>query len=252
MPSTPLQSYMICTAPRSGSTLLCRLLAATKIAGNPDSHFHSPSLDDWLDDYGLKRADYADTEDCLRALINSAIARGKGGTDIFGLRLQRPSFDYVMQQLGRLLPGQMRDARRIEQAFGATLYIHLTRSDRLGQAISYVRAEQTGLWHRNADGTELERLAPAQDARYDAAAIRGQMAALTALDAAWERWFEREGIRPLRLTYDALSEQPQRILAEVLAALYLDPGHARSVEPPTAKLADDVSRAWRDRFESES
>ncbi len=115
-----------------------------------------------------------------------------------------------------------------------------------------MRAEQTGLWHRNADGTELERLAPAQDARYDAATIKGQMAALTALDAAWERWFEREGIKPLRLTYDALSEHPQRILAEVLAALHLDPGYARSVEPPTAKLADDVSRAWRDRFESES
>ncbi|MBT6203829.1 MAG: sulfotransferase, partial [Rhodospirillaceae bacterium] len=38
------QSYVICTSPRSGSTLLCSLLAATGLAGNPCSHFHDPSI----------------------------------------------------------------------------------------------------------------------------------------------------------------------------------------------------------------
>ncbi|MGY6696709.1 MAG: Stf0 family sulfotransferase, partial [Roseinatronobacter sp.] len=45
-------------------------------------------------------------------------------------------------------------------------------------------------------------LAPSQEARYDAAAIRHYMASLAALDEAWERWFEREGIKPLRIKYD--------------------------------------------------
>ena len=251
MTSIPFRSYMICTAPRSGSTLLCGLLVATCTGGNPDSHFHSSSLDNWLDDYDLKQTVYASREECLRAVFKCAVSRGKGDTEIFGLRMQRGSFDHFMQQLRVLFPGSMSDVERIEKAFGSTLYVHLSRPDRLGQAISRVRAEQTGLWHRNADGTELERLAPPQEARYDAAAIRHHMSSLAALDEAWERWFEREGIKPLRINYDVLSKDPKRVLAQVLSKMCLDPTKAQAVETPTAKLADALSREWRERFESE-
>lgn len=251
MTRTPFRSYMICTVPRSGSTLLCGLLAATGVAGDPDSHFHAPSLAGWLTDHDLNRTDYATDRDAVRAVFDAALARGKGETDVFGLRMQRGSFDHFLTQLERLVPGRMRDGARIEAAFGPTLYVHLSRPDRLDQAISRVRAEQSGLWHRNADGSELERLAPPQDARYDAAAIAQHMAAHEALDAAWERWFRAEGIEPLRLTYDALSKDPRGVLAQVLSALHLDPARARSVAPPTARLADAMSREWRCRFERE-
>lgn len=38
------RAYVICTSPRSGSTLLCKLLAATGQAGKPKSYFHKPDL----------------------------------------------------------------------------------------------------------------------------------------------------------------------------------------------------------------
>jgi LPS sulfotransferase NodH len=242
---------MICTAPRSGSTLLCGLLAATNTAGNPDSHFHSSSLAEWMDDYGLRHSDYASHEAALRAVFEAALVRGKGNTGVFGLRLQRDSFDYFMQQLKLLLPGLMTDLERIEKAFGPTLFVHLSRPDRLGQAISRVRAEQSGLWHRNSDGSEMERLAPPQKERYDASSIKYYMAAHSALDEAWEEWFEREALRPLRINYETLSKEPKRVLAQVLSVLGLDPTQAQAVEIPTAKLGDALSREWRARFESE-
>ncbi|MBL3554135.1 Stf0 family sulfotransferase [Rhodovulum sulfidophilum] len=126
-----------------------------------------------------------------------------------------------------------------------------SRPDLLDQAISRLRAEQTGLWHRNADGSELERLAPPKAARY-AAAIRHHMAAQDALDAAWGGWLRQEGLKPLRLRYDVLSTGPKQILAQVLSALGLDPAQGRSVESPTAKLADAESRKWRCRCERET
>ena len=242
---------MICTVPRSGSTLLCELLSATNVAGKPGSHFHVPSLEGWLSAYGLTETDFATREDALRAIFKAAGARGKGDTDIFGLRMQRESFDHFMQQLERLWPGRMRDVERIEAAFGPTLFIHLSRPDRLGQAISLLRAEQTGLWHRRSDGTELERTAPPQDARYDAEAIARHMNALSARDEAWERWFEQEGLRPLTVRYDALSDDPQKVLAKILSVLGLDPSIAHSIETPTAKLADAESQQWRARFEAD-
>lgn len=227
------------------------MLAATNIAGYPDSHFHVPSLEGWLADYDLKATDFGSRRDALRAIFVAACTRGKGQTSLFGLRMQRDSFDHFMQQLELLLPGKMSDVERIEAAFGPTLFVHLSRPDRLGQAISRVRAEQTGLWHRRSDGTELERTAPPQEARYDAKAIAHHMAELAALDSAWERWFEREALEPLRISYDALSDDPQSVLAEFLSALDLDPTLARTVETPTAKLANAESHQWRAWFEAE-
>jgi LPS sulfotransferase NodH len=250
--SKPYQSFMICTAPRSGSTLLCSLLAATKMAGNPDSHFHSLSLDDWMNDYSLHHSDYASKEEALQDIFKAALKRGKGETDVFGLRMQRSSFDHFMEQLTLLLPGLMSDAKRIEKAFGPTLYVHLSRQDRLGQAISRVRAEQSGLWHRNADGSELERLAPPQQERYDAITIKSHMVTHAALDEAWEQWFEREAIEPIRISYEALAKEPKQALAKILSALHLDPTPAQTVEIPTKKLADTLSSKWRNRFENET
>ncbi len=251
VPHPPIRSYMICTLPRSGSTMLCRLLAATKIAGAPGSLFHDPSLEEWFAYYGVEPNDYPSRREALNAVFTAAIACGRGGTDVFGLRMQRGSFDHFMEQVGVLHPGKGSDIERIEAAFGPTLYIHLTRADRLDQAISRLRAEQTGLWHRRADGTELERLTPRREDRYDPEGIAGYMKELSDLDAAWEHWFEREALAPLRITYEELSDDPRPVLESILGALGLDVSAAGSVEPQTAKLADATSRAWRARFEAE-
>ena len=72
---------------------------------------------------------------------------------------------------------------------------------------------------------------------------------LSARDEAWERWFEQEALQPLRIHYDALSKDPQKVLGDVLMALGLDPACAESVETPTAKLADAESLEWRALFE---
>ena len=77
------------------------------------------------------------------------------------------------------------------------------------------------------------------------------MAALAALDAAWERWFDDQGVAPLRIAYAALSDDPIGVLAQVLDALGLDRGLSREVGVPTARLADAVSLDWRRRYDAE-
>lgn len=251
MSSPRFSSYIVCTTPRSGSTLLCMLLATTKKAGSPGSHFHAPSLDQWFDAYGLTDARFATRHAALRAVFDAALRRGTGGTGVFGLRMQRGSFGYFMEQLDTLHPDCASDIDRIEAAFGPTLFVHLTRRDKLAQAVSRTMAEQTGLWHRAADGSELERLGPAREPRYDRKTIERHMAELIALDAAWEDWFAREEVDPLRIDYDALAADPRGVLAGVLDALGLDRTIAQGIVPPTAKLADATSRTWIERYRVE-
>ncbi|WP_118133114.1 Stf0 family sulfotransferase [Oceanicella sp. SM1341] len=246
-----MRSCIICTSPRSGSTLLCRLLQATGRAGLPDSHFHEPSLAAWAEDYGLAPESFPDDRALTAAVLKAAIARGSGDTGCFGLRLQQHSFGFFMERLGALFPQAGSDAERLRAAFGETLFIHLTREDKLAQAVSRLKAEQTGLWHRRADGSELERLSAPRPPAYDAAAIAAHVADMTAADAAWEAWFAAQGITPLRLTYDALSRAPQAVLAQVLGALGLDPALAEGVAAPTARLSDALSAEWIARFRAE-
>lgn len=244
-------AYMICTSPRSGSTLLCKLLAATGVAGKPGSLFHEPSLSEWLDYYGLQNDQASSEANLLEAVFEAALNKGRGGTPLFGLRMQRRSFPYFCTQLKKLHPGLRDDVRRIEAAFGRTLFIHLTREDKLAQAVSFVKADQSGLWHKAPDGRELERLSEHREPVYDAALIGRQMNEMTAYDRDWEAWFRSQGLEPLRITYDALSRDPEAQLLRLFKRLKLDPDAAKGIAPPVARLSDAVNRDWMERYRAE-
>lgn len=246
--SAHYDSYVICTSPRSGSTLLCALLAASGVAGKPESYFHLPSVAEWQADLGLPPSSSEPEEAVLAAVFRAAIARGRAGTALFGLRLQRHSFDYLLQKLGVLHPDRPGDLQRFEAAFGRTLFIHLTREDKLEQTVSLVKAEQSGLWHRAPDGSEIERLSPPRPLRYDRKRIAAQRDALAAMDRAWTDWFASAGIEPLRVTYGALAADPLGTLRVLLSRLGLDPAAARGVKPGVAKLSDRTNRDWVARF----
>ena len=252
MTGVKYQSYVICTAPRSGSTLLCKLLRATGMAGNPESYFHEPSIADWAAGVGLMYEAARPEQEVLRAVFQAIIAQGRQGTETFGLRLQRHSFGFFTQKLAVLAASQLSDAQRLQAVFGRTLFVFLSRRDKVDQAVSYVRAQQTGLWHVAPDGTELERLSPPRMPVYDAGEIGRWVEVMTAYDRDWEGWFQRQGIDPLRISYDALAAEPIELLRHLLDQLGLDRDAAHGITPGVRKLADDISRDWGARFRSEN
>ncbi|MBX9455808.1 MAG: Stf0 sulfotransferase family protein [Rhizobium sp.] len=138
-----------------------------------------------------------------------------------------------------------------ERAFGRPLYIHLSRGDKVAQAVSLFKAYATGLWHKGSDGSELERTAPHRDAGYDGDAIGAIVDELELHDAGWRQWFASHDIEPVRLTYEALSEDPRAGLRAVLAALGGDPSIAERMAPGTSRLADAQSAAWIARFKAD-
>lgn len=260
MPATSLSfsiqpvntGYIICTTPRSGSTLLCTLLEATKQTGQPDSFYHEPHLmQEWADAWGLPDAGIVPPTDYDKAYLEATIAAGRGSTSLFGMRLQQAYMPPLAATLARLYPDLQSDAERFERAFGSLRYLHLTRLDKVAQAVSLVKARQSGLWHRHADGSERERVASAADPVYDPAAIEAEVASLTRADRAWSAWFAQEQIEPLRIIYETFGQRPAATVQYVCVALGVEPPDSMTITPVVAKLADGINQNWIARFRAD-
>ncbi|UUX51933.1 Stf0 sulfotransferase family protein [Nisaea acidiphila] len=239
------QSLVLCSAPRSGSTLFCDLLAGTGVAGNPHSFFRREDLAGYAEEFGLP------SPEIDGAYLEAVIRQGTGDTGIFAVRIMWETLGELDSALECIHPGLPGAPERLERAFGRVLYVHLTRSDKVAQAISYLKAQQTGLWHRYADGSERERMAPPKPAEYDSAQLADLVARLTAADAGWTDWLATHGIAPVRVDYDDLSRDPRAELAKVLRALGRDSAIADRVEIRAGKLADAESAVWAERYRRE-
>ena len=234
-------AYIICTTPRSGSTLLCRMLRTTGIAGAPASLFFGTSLAEWRRRMALAPSDAPPTVQ-LRDIMAAAHALGKGDTAVFALRQQWHSFAFLQTQLALLFPAAQTDLVRLTSAFGPLRFIYLTRGDKVSQAVSYLLAQQTGLWHRNADGTELERTAAPQLPTYSHEAISAAVAKLREWDQNWQAWFNLQGVAPFTVTYETLADAPRTQIRDILERLNLPTQVADRVEPDVARIDDPRSQ----------
>jgi trehalose 2-sulfotransferase len=242
-------SVILCATPRSGSTLLCDLLAATGVCGVPESWFRRQSIDDFIAAFGLTTPKDAPAFDA--DYLAAAIKAGSDGSGTFGLRLMWPTVPELSDWLDRLHPGLGSDRARYERAFGPARYVYLSRHDHVAQAVSRLKAEQSGLWHLNQDGSERERVMPHKEPAYDGAALSHYVEESTMANRGWEAWFAQNGVSPFRLAYEDLAADPGSALVRVLAAIGRDPSFAGNAAPATAVLADETNRDWIARFRAE-
>lgn len=245
-------AYVICATPRSGSTLLCDLLTSTGVAGRPHSYYREQDAADWAESWGVPPPHQRGDAAFESAYLSAMIREGTAETGIFGLRIMWSSVADASRRLDAMAGDHADIAARFAAAFGPTLYIHLSRQDKLAQAISRVRAEQSGLWHRAADGTERERTAPPRIPIYDAGRIAEVLGELEKHDEAWAEFFSTRGIDPFRLTYETLTANPRGTVTEILSALGQDPKAGARMLVQTSKLADADSREWADRYRREA
>ena len=246
-------SYIICSTPRSGSTLLCDLLKATGIAGHPQSYFMDQFYEEWAEQFGVSTQDWPAPDafdlrylQAVREQASTSHSYERG--DVFALRVQQESLHGLCQRLAVLFPGQQSDRDLLHAAFGTGHYIHLSRENKVAQAVSLLRAQQSGLWHIHPDGSERERLSRPRKPVYDFDAIKQLVTRLEDQDRAWSDWFEEQDINPLTVTYETLSGNPGTTIADILNHLRPGVTEFAAVAPATAKLSDEESLVWIARY----
>ena len=101
------------------------------------------------------------------------------------------------------------DAGLFGDRLPAPRYVHVTRLDKVAQAVSLWRAVQTRAW-RAGEVTD------AGDAVYHGGAIGYLAARLAEQDEAWRDWFAEQGIEPLTIVYEELAADTHAATSAVL------------------------------------
>ena len=252
----PRSRYVLATVQRTGSTLLADTLWDTGVAGAPMEYFSPGPLVDLfqrLHDAGLwerlqrwrRRRERAPVyigepgwgEREVRRYLCLVERARTGSNGLFGLKIhflqaQRAFFSKGLD-LAPFFPG----AR----------YVYITRNDQVRQAVSWVRARQSGVWDQRSPRVEL---APPS---YDFEAIQKRLAVIRSSEASWEDWFAKSGIEPLRICHEQLMAEYELTVRRVLRHIGVEEADTIPVpEPVWRPLSGPERDLWAKRFREES
>jgi LPS sulfotransferase NodH len=216
-------AYTICMMPRSGSNFLIKCLADTYVLGQPGEYLHrnEPTAMPLIASrFGTPTLD---------AYMAEVMNRTRGANGVFGIKL------HINMLLPLLVEGTF------ERTLAAGQFIYTTREDVLMQAISFVRAQQTGAW--------TAKNQPEGAARFDFEAIYTVIRSLTKMMAQWETFFALRHIAPLRITYEEIDRDIDAVvtrIADHLGVKLETPTHFNALRQSVQR--DSLNEAWREQF----
>ena len=274
----PDRSYLVCATPRSGSTLVCKALRDTGVAGRPEEYFEAlrstgrprrpeeyfTGLDDRsiFDELGNpeSRGDAtAPPPSWSRTAYDRYLdwTKEAGTTDngVFGAKL-------MWQHLGdfagllRGIPAyrELPLPDLLPAAFPNLTFVRVVRANKVRQAVSLWKAVQSASWSDAGAATEddppywafLEEHKP--QLRFHYRAIGHLLEQILAAEASWDAFFEHTRVRPILVLYENFAADYTTSTLNILERLQLEIPDDVHIEPQMKSQSDGVNDDWARRF----
>jgi len=208
---------MIATTQRSGSTLLAMQLWRTGGMGAPLEYLRKGNVETLAERIGV-----TDPGGYWRGL--QSLRTSPNG--VFGFK----AFASQIKDCGRSMP------EVLSTCLPPDRIVYLEREDKDRQAISLARATRTDEWTSAATPAVV---------RFERSLIDGCRRYIDRQEIAWFRYFDRVKLTPVRVTYEALVENPESMILPIAATMGVDLTHCVPVElPELRKQGDDSSEDW--------
>jgi len=228
-------NYVICCNGRSGSHLLFSLLKNTGIAGNGlCEKMHERHIEEAQIDWEKK-----DVKKFIEEIFESGrTPNGVSGFSLKGRQLRH--FAHVLQRSKRHRGMSEEDILSCFPLLNIR-YIWLTRKNKVEHAVSWLKAEQTAVWWvKRGEGEKGMRKNPI----FDFGGIVGRMVEFERREKKWKKFFEKNGIFPLRIEYEEYVKDFKGTVVKILEYLGVPLPASLEISPDFLKQADAVSQDW--------
>ncbi|MEM7512914.1 MAG: Stf0 family sulfotransferase [Bacteroidota bacterium] len=241
----PTTFFRIWFTQRTGSTLLCKSLERTGIAGKAGEYFNKIGFDTLAAQHG------ATTYEELQANLHKV---GSSENGVFGIKHSYTTthFHSLFEELKELrgIP----EEEDMEKVFGHLIpgakHIFLTRRNKIRQAVSWWQAIQDNVWHVEAGTTHQNEKSFYED-KYIYNALLTLYNQIVLKECATQAYFNKYKIVPYTVVYEDFVAEPERILKDILRYLELPLEEAKFPPFYYAPTANPNSEIWVQRFREE-
>jgi len=230
----PGRTYLLASVPRAGSTYLSHLLWRTGCLGAPLEYLNFEPAGPYGFAYG--------SLEMQRRLWRSVLRRRCSPNGVFGLKAFAPQLEQLKRNNPPLLEEML--ATMLPQGQPRRI-VYLRRRDRLAQTVSYARANLSGIWRKEQEGTG------APPVEYSEEALESAERGIAHQEAGWEQMFAELKIEPLTVWHEDVLADGEAVVRAVAdyVGVAIDPAAAVDV-PPIEKQSEGDSRQWAERYAS--
>ena len=240
----PQQSYRIWFSQRNGSTLFCKGLEQTGIAGKPGEFFNVMEHETLCEKYDV--SDY-------EALKTTIWELGTSDNGVFGIKHSMHTNRYakIYDEL-KILQGIPKEPEVDEESLFADLFpnckhIYLTRRNKIRQAVSWWKAIHDQQWHLAPD----QSLSEAEDfyeKYYDFDALSHLFKEANLRECAIQAYFSKYNIVPLTFVYEDFIQDFQGSLQKAIDYLEIPYDSINLPEMYYKRTSNKGSEQWVQRF----
>ncbi|WP_457936047.1 Stf0 family sulfotransferase [Mesorhizobium sp. 10J20-29] len=225
-----MKTLLILSEMRNGSSWLGSLTNSTRLLGNAG---------EWLRPGAIDEDQISDAKNKHRSILKRASTdNGVFAVKIFPYHLYRHREKYGYDFIERCI------------AEHSVFVVLLERIDRLGAAISAARAFSTGRWSHPI-GAEFNVYGGEDKSIYDREAILENISYIGKSMAFWRNYLTVRCIPYMPVYYEHIIHDPRDYVCRVASEMQVivDP---QVVTTNLQVQRDDISRQWRERFQSEA
>lgn len=235
------KSYLICSAPRTGSNLLATALRRTGVAGRPMEFFADEIFTDpqHQSKMGVPPAEIVKEWGAWLDYIAGKFITSNG---IFGATVHWWHLDRLLSLVAQakpMLASSRMSAGDLQAFFPGLRFIWLRRVNKAAEAVSHYRARHSGVWQIFAEDGRPGSAANV-DVPYNFAEIDKLAGNAMRADDGWRDFLRPVSDQTLDLTYEELNSDYERAIRKVLK--HLNVSSMKPIPPPPyLKQADSRS-----------
>lgn len=244
---SPSQSYRIWFSQRNGSTLLCKGLEQTGIAGSPGEYFNVMDSETLCEKYHV---------DSYTELKKAIWSQGTSSNGVFGIKhsMHTARFNQIYDELRSLrnIPdgSQVSEEELLGDFFPNCKHIYLTRRNKIRQAVSWWKAIQDNVWHLENQEAQ-DSIANFYEERYDFDAISHLFMEATLRECAIQAYFSKYQIRPMTLVYEDFADHFEQSITNIIEFLEIEYDQINIQPKFYQKTANEQSEVWVQRFRND-